>query len=177
MTSFPLPRRLHGFAPIYSFSPHIQAHVPGSRYCAIFPSSLALRLSSMVFKVFLVRNFLDVQVYLANSSPTPPAFGSRSRSELIRIVGSVRFAETFRKFHFVLLSNALVLETADIQPNLVGWHHLRDFEPYFQGSHEKFVFGFGKLGAQNTLQFWTSLQRPPTNTWSIFSREIPLLEY
>ena len=67
--------------------------------------------------------------------------------EFLRIVGIVRFAETFRKFPFVLLGNALVPEPADIQPNSVGWRHLTRLEPYFQGSHEKSVVGPGKLGA------------------------------
>ena len=57
------------------------------------------------------------------------------------------FAELLRKFPFILLSNALVPEAADIQPNSVGWRHITRLEPYFQGSREKSVVGPGKLNA------------------------------
>ena len=65
----------------------------------------------------------------------------------LSVIGIVKFAATFRKFPFVLLSNALVPETTDIHPNLDGWGHFTRLEPYFQGSHEKSVIGSGKLGA------------------------------
>ena len=71
--------------------------------------------------------------------------------EFRRIVGIVRFAETFHKFPFVLLGNALAPEPADIQPNSVGLRRIMRLEPYFQGSHEKSVVGPGKLGASKTL--------------------------
>ena len=52
-----------------------------------------------------------------------------------------------RKFPFVLLSNALVEKTADIQPNSAGWRHFTGLEPYFQGSHENSVVSSGKSSA------------------------------
>ena len=58
----------------------------------------------------------------------------------------VKTARTFRKFS-VVLSNSLVPETADIQPNLAGWRRLVGLEPYFLGSHENYVVGLGKFGA------------------------------
>ena len=48
-------------------------------------------------------------------------FGLEVSAEFLRIVGIIRLAETFRKFPFVLVSNALVPETTDIQPIMVGW--------------------------------------------------------
>ena len=51
-------------------------------------------------------------------------FGLEVSPEFLRIVGIVRFAEAFRKLPFVQLCNALVPESADIQPNSVGWRHL-----------------------------------------------------
>ena len=48
--------------------------------------------------------------------------------------------------HFVLLSNILIPETADVQRNLVGWCDLTGLELYSQGSYEKPVVGSGKLG-------------------------------
>ena len=42
------------------------------------------------------------------------AFGLKVGSEFLRIVGIPRFAETFRKFPFVFLGNALVWEPADV---------------------------------------------------------------
>ena len=53
-------------------------------------------------------------------------FGLEFSSEFLRIVGIVRFAETFRKFPFVLLGNAFVTEMADIQPNWLDGAILRD---------------------------------------------------
>ena len=69
--------------------------------------------------------------------------------EFLRILGIVRFTKTFRKFLFVLLGNAFVPETADIQPSLVRCRYFTSLEPYFQGSHEKSVVGPGELGAPN----------------------------
>ena len=57
------------------------------------------------------------------------------------------FAETFRKFTFLLLSNSVVKDTVDIQPNLVGWCHLTRLESYFWCSQEKRLVRSGKLGA------------------------------
>ena len=73
----------------------------------------------------------------------PQDFGLEVGPEFPRIVGIVRFPETFRKFPFEVLSNARVAKPTDIQPNSVGWHHLTRLEPYFQGSHEKSVVGPG----------------------------------
>ena len=56
-------------------------------------------------------------------------FGLVVSLEFFKIVGIVRFNETFRKYPFVLLGNALVSETANIQSNLVGWRHLMRLEP------------------------------------------------
>ena len=67
--------------------------------------------------------------------------------EFLKILGIVRFAEAFHKFPLVHLGNALVLETANIQPKLVEWRRLTRLQPYFQGSHENSVVGRGKLGA------------------------------
>ena len=47
--------------------------------------------------------------------------------------------------------HALVPETADTQPILVGWRHPTRHEPYFQSSHEKSVVGSGKLGSPKLL--------------------------
>ena len=84
-------------------------------------------------------------MFLAASSPTHS--GLEVGPEFFKIVGIVRFAETFRKFLFVSLGHALVLEPADIQPISVRWRHLTKLEPYFQGSHEKSLVVPGKLGA------------------------------
>ena len=73
--------------------------------------------------------------------------GLQASPESLRIVGIVRFVEIFRTFPFVILGNALVPETADIQPNLFGWRHLTKLQPYFQVSHEKSVVASGKFGA------------------------------
>ena len=68
-------------------------------------------------------------------------FGFEVSLELVRVIGIVMFAETFRSFPFVLLGSALVQESAYIQPNLVGLRHLTRLEPHFQGSHEKSMVG------------------------------------
>ena len=68
-------------------------------------------------------------------------FGIDVSPEFLSIDGIVRFAETFRKFPFVLMGNALVPEPADMLPNSVGWRHVTSLEPYFQGSLENSVVG------------------------------------
>ena len=73
-------------------------------------------------------------------------FGLEVILKFLRIVGIVRFAETFHKFPPVLLGNTLVLQTADIEPNLVGSGHLTRLEPE-ERSHEKSVVILGKLSA------------------------------
>ena len=75
-------------------------------------------------------------MYLVDSSPTPSDFGLEVSPEFLRIIGIVRFAETFRNFPFVLLGDAVVPESADMQPDPFGWRDLTGLEPYFQGSHE-----------------------------------------
>ena len=82
-------------------------------------------------------------------SPIPSECEASYHSRNFRIVGVVKFAETVRKFPFILPSNAHVPKTAYIPPNLAGWRHLMALELYFQGSHEKSVAGSGKLGTPN----------------------------
>ena len=66
--------------------------------------------------------------------------------DLFIVVGIVRFAEPFRKFQLVLLSNVLVQNGA-IQPDWAGWRHLTRLELNFQSSYEKSVVGSGRLDA------------------------------
>ena len=80
---------------------------------------------------------------LANSDPTASGFGLEVKPEFLRSVGIVTFADTFRKFPFVILNKAHVPGTADINTDLVGWRHVTRLVPYFQGSHEKSVFDDG----------------------------------
>ena len=81
-------------------------------------------------------------MYLTYSLPTPSDFGLEVSPEFSRIVGIVRFAKTFHTFPLVLLGNALVPKTADIQSNLVGWRHLTRLDPqklrsfYLRGNQE-----------------------------------------
>ena len=99
----------------------------------------------MMFSVSLVRKLLDIPgVFRTQLSDT-----SRTGLEvsLEFLIGKVGFVETFLKFPFVLLGDAVVPETANIQPIFVEWHHLTRLQTYFQGSLEKSVVGLGKLGA------------------------------
>ena len=101
-----------------------------------------------MFRVSLVRNLLDVPgVSRRQFSDTFRTLVLQVSPEFLRIVRIVRIAETFHKFPLVLLGNALVPKTADIQPNLVGWCHRTRLAPYFRGSHEKSVVASGKFSA------------------------------
>ena len=72
----PLPCRLHGIAPIFVLSHSTCSLTLQLRYCPVFSSSVALRLSSIVFRISLVRNLLDVSgVYLSDSFPSHLGFG------------------------------------------------------------------------------------------------------
>ena len=59
-----------------------------------------------------------------NTNPNPN-MGAEASPEILRVVGVITFAETFRKIPFVLPRNAFVAET-DIQPNLVGRRHFTE---------------------------------------------------
>ena len=118
------------------------------------------------FQCFLHQKVLNVPGVLLRHSP-----------DFFKIVGIDMFAETFRNFTFLLLSNAVVSDTVDMQPSLVSWHHITRLEPYFWVSHEKPLVRNGELGAPKTLQFRTSLQRLLTSTWRIIFPPKPLLNY
>ena len=117
----------------------------------------------MVFRVSLVRKLLGV-----------PDVSRRQLRHLHDFGLEVGPAETSRKFSFVFLGNALVPEPSDIQLNSVGWRHLTRLEPYFRGSHEKSVFGPGKLGAPKDPAV---LDKSPATAWSITFFAPPVLEY
>ena len=91
-----------------------------------------------------VRSYFRVQHYdcFRWRSASPPQIALRHLEhlrleaipDLLGVAGIVEFAEIFRKLPFLLLSNAVVSETADIPANVAGWRHLAALEPYFQGS-------------------------------------------
>ena len=70
-------------------------------------------------------------------------FAHEVSPEFLRIVGIVRFAETFHP------GQRSRPKAADIQPEThpAGWRDLTRLKPYSQGSHEESVVGPGKLGA------------------------------
>ena len=88
----------------------------------------------MMFRVCLVRKLFDVQ-------------GVSRRQISDTFSTSVLKSVQFLRVPLVLLGNALVPETADIQPNSVAGRKLTRLASYFQGSHKKCVVVPGKLGA------------------------------
>ena len=88
-------------------------------------------------------------MHLADSSQD---FGSVVSPVFLSIVGMVRFAETFRKFLFVLPATFASRRRRTSSRTYVMvcvwlWRHLTRLGLYFHGSHEKSVVGPGKLGA------------------------------
>ena len=107
-----LPHRHHLRITGWSFLTTRTASCVTSRYSPVFRSSLALRLSSMVFTISSVRKLLTAFRHLRDFHPEVSL-------EVVRIAGIVRFAE-FRKLPFVHMGNAFDSDPADIQPNLFG---------------------------------------------------------
>ena len=111
---------LHYFAA----STELRLYVPPHRMYSLtlqLPILSGLTLDSspaMVSRVSWVRNLLDFPVVPRRQlSCTLSIWVLKSVKKFLRIVGIVRLAETFRTLPFVFLSNALVSETVDIDPN------------------------------------------------------------
>ena len=120
----PLPCRFHGLAPLWLSSPHVQPPY----YLVPF---------GVLFEFIPATFLVDTSRILVLQ--TVQSFSGSSES-----LCSPRLSTSSRLYSW---ANALVPEPANIQPNLVGWHHLTRLEPYFQGSNKKCVLGSGKLGA------------------------------
>ena len=131
------------------------------RYSLVVPSSLALRLSSIVSSVVLIRKF-------PRSGCTPQTVlqqfqdlsRSHSRNLQYRQTRHVR-----QNFSLILLSNVLITEAEDIQPDVVGWINLRVSGRIFMVATRRLWSVPANPALRKTLQFCTSLQRPLTNTW------------
>ena len=65
----------------------------------------------------MVRKLLDVSGVSQTALRHLQDFGLEVSPDFLRVDGIVRFAETFRKFSFILLGNAIVAETVDMQPS------------------------------------------------------------